>query len=149
MIVRRTNGAHPITGLRDELARTFDGLFEDVLGWSDAWLGTRTFPALNVWEDEGHLHVEAELPGLKMDDLEVLVVGNELTIKGETKAAQDESTSYHRRERRSGSFTRVIRLPTPVEAEKVEAALQNGILTVTLPKAEAAKPRKITVKTNA
>ena len=147
MIVRRANGAHPLTGFRDELARTFDRVFEDMWGWSDAWLGTRTFPALNVWEDEGHLYVEAELPGLKMDDLEVLVVGNELTIKGEVKSAQDEKLSCHRCERRSGSFTRVIRLPTPVDADKVEAALQDGVLTVTLPKAEAAKPRKIAVKT--
>jgi HSP20 family protein len=109
-------------------------------------MGRRTFPALNLWEDEQNFYAEAELPGFKTGDVDVSVAGNTLTLQGERKAAEQEGLTYHRRERAFGTFSRVVELPFPVEAEKVKAALKDGVLTITLPKAEAAKPRKIEVR---
>lgn len=107
---------------------------------------TRAFPALNIWEDGDVLMAEAEIPGLTMDDLEVYVVGNELTLRCQRRDAADENSNFHRRERGTGEFARTVTLPFEVDAQHVEATLCNGILTVKLPKAEAAKPRKIAVK---
>jgi HSP20 family protein len=101
---------------------------------------------VNLWETEGELQAEVELPGVKQDDLDILVVGGELTIKGQRGPAPNSSQAFHRRERTSGSFQRTIRLPVDVDSSKVEATLSDGILQVKLPKAEAAKPRKIPVQ---
>jgi HSP20 family protein len=107
---------------------------------------TKAFPALNIWEDGDNLNAEAELPGLTMDQVEVYVVGNELTIRGQRHATADAKHEFHRRERGAGEFARTVTLPFEIDAQKVEATLRNGILNITLPKAEAAKPRKIAVK---
>lgn len=135
----------------DRLRGEVDHLFGQLLGPQGPWslaasFGGGTFPALNVWEDEQSLFAEAELPGLKMDQLEIFVRGNELTVKGERTDGQAEKNVYHRRERGVGPFSRVIRLPVEVDADKVEASLQAGVLTVKLPKAPAARMRKIEVK---
>lgn len=106
----------------------------------------RPFPALNVWEDGDRLMAEAELPGLRLEDIEVLVVGNELTIKGRRPTPAEIKGSVHRQERGVGEFARTITLPVEIDAEKVEATLKNGVLTVLLPKAEPAKARKIAVR---
>ncbi len=98
-----------------------------------------------MWEYGDHLYAEAELPGLKSEDLDVSVVGGDLTIRGHRGSEPQEGTSYHRRERGTGEFTRVLRLPIEVDADKVEATLTNGVLLVKLPKAESAKPKKIKV----
>ncbi len=132
------------------LRRGVDDVFNNVFA---AWpfegrTGMRRFPALNIWEDEEKLYAEAELPGLSMNDVEVLVVGDELTIKGHRKAHEGQSQTYHRQERGTGEFSRTIVLPYPVNQDKVDATLRDGVLTLTMPKAEAARPRKITVKTN-
>lgn len=108
--------------------------------------GSRPFPAVNVWEDGENLYAEAEVPGLSMNDLEIFVVGEELTIKGRRSAPADENVAYHRQERGSGEFARVLTLPVSVDADRVEATLRDGVLTLTLPKAEEAKPRKITIR---
>jgi HSP20 family protein len=106
----------------------------------------RAYPAVNVWEDGDNLFAEAELPGLSMDDIEVLVVNSVLTIKGQWEVANDEKATYHRRERVVGEFCRTFTLPVDIDATKVEATLKNGVLTIRLPKSEAVRPRKITVK---
>jgi HSP20 family protein len=125
-----------------------DRLFEDFFEGVPAALpfGRRPFPTLNIWEDDTKLHVEAELPGLKLDDLELYVDGTELTIKGQRQKSLEEGATFHRRERGVGPFTRVIQLPVEVDAEKVQATLRDGILTLTLPKAQAVLPRRIEVK---
>lgn len=131
--------------LRREMNRLFDSRFR---GYDGGWFPrTRVFPPLNVWEDGERLMVEAETPGLDMNDIEVQVVGNELTIKGERKPFEGQNPTYHRQERGTGSFTRTVTLPIDVNADKVEAVLKDGVLTIALPKAEEAKARKITVKT--
>ena len=135
---------YPVGRLRNEVDRVFgDFLGERPRLGARLGLRERSFPAVNVWEDEEKLQAEAEVPGLKMDDLELLVKGNELTIKGERK---DVGVTYDRRERGTGSFCGVVRLPADVDADKVEARLENGVLTIILPKASSARPRKIEVK---
>jgi len=106
----------------------------------------RAFPALNVWEDGTNLYAEAEVPGLNIEDMEILVEGDALTIKGERKQCEQSDCSFHRRERGAGEFVRTLTLPVQVNADGVSAALKNGVLLVTLPKAETAKTRKIQVK---
>ena len=105
------------------------------------------FPLMNVTEDKNNYYIRAELPGLKADELDISVTGDTLSIAGErTLPAEDEKARYHRREREAGRFSRILTLPAQVDTGKVEASCTDGILTVTLPKAEAAKPKQITVK---
>ncbi|NLX13271.1 MAG: Hsp20/alpha crystallin family protein [Phycisphaerales bacterium] len=144
MAYTRMNPVSVFDELRREIGRLFDG-YGPGLGPVSA-LSTARFPALNIWEDGEALYAEAELPGVSPQDLEVYAVGNELTIKGRRGTALEEGACYHRRERGTGEFTRVVTLPVEVDAEKVEAALKNGVLTVTLPKADEVKPRKIAVQ---
>lgn len=111
--------------------------------------GFERYPALDVWQDEDATFVEAELPGLQLDDLEIHVTGNnELSIKGDRKAPEIEEGTWRRREREFGKFTRTFSLPNDVDTEKVEATFRNGVLTIRLPRREESKPRRITVKTN-
>lgn len=133
---------HPLSSLRSEMDRLFDGFFEEwpVLDRASA------FPPLNIWEDERNFFVEAELPGLRMEDLEVTMLGDELTLKGERKDPEFKGAAYHRRERGAGRFVRSIRLPAAVDGEHVKASLQDGVLSISLPKAKEAQPRKIQVK---
>jgi len=105
----------------------------------------RGFPALNIWEDANCLYAEAEVPGLNMQNIEVFVEGDELTLKGHRNALDAREYTYHRRERGTGEFSRTLRLPVEINADQVEATISNGVLTLKLPKAEAAKARKIKV----
>ena len=105
--------------------------------------------ALDVAEKGDVFTVKASLPGISPDDLNVTLEDNVLTIQGETKEDETiEENSYHIRERRYGSFSRSVRFPVPVEGDKVEANFENGVLTLTIPKAEAVKPKRIAVKAN-
>ena len=105
------------------------------------------FSLMNVTEDEEKFYVRAELPGLKAEGLDISVTGDTLSISGERKLpVENENAQYHRREREAGSFSRIVSLPAQVDTSKVEAACSDGILTVILPKAEEAKPKKITIK---
>jgi HSP20 family protein len=125
---------------QSEMNRVFDR-------WNGPTSAPSAFPPVNVWEEADHLEVEAELPGLDLKDLEIYVTGgNELTVKGcrEPKAAQN--ASWHRRERPTGEFLRSLTLPYPVDPDKVEARLENGVLHITLAKHESARPRKIPVR---
>jgi HSP20 family protein len=108
---------------------------------------TAAFPPVNVWEDSDTVFVEAELPGLDLKDLEIYVTGgNQLTIKGERKQPAPDKGVWHRQERGFGAFSRSLTLPFNVDADRVEARFENGVLQVKLAKHESAKPRKITVK---
>jgi len=133
----------PFMQLRRDISQLFSGFDE-----TDPGASMRAgFPPLTIWEDENAYYAEAEIPGVTQDDLEVLTIGSELTIRGNRKPTQGENVSYHRQERGTGEFVRVVTLPGEVDADKVEARLHNGVLTLTLPKVEAAKPRKIAVST--
>lgn len=125
---------------QNEMNRLFDR-------WAGAPDGAASFPAVNVWEDGEQLFVEAELPGLDLKDLEIYVTGgNQLTVKGERKQCLPEKGRLHRQERGYGKFVRSLTLPYPVDADKVDARLEHGVLRVSLTKHESARPRKIPVK---
>jgi len=104
-------------------------------------------PLINLTEGKDNYYVRAELPGVKGDELDIQVTANNLAISGERKiAAEEEGARYHRKEREAGTFSRMIGLPGEVDTDKVEAKLENGILTIVISKAEIAKPKQITVK---
>ena len=145
--LRRTNGLHPLDQLRGQMDRLMGDFFGPAGSRYGSWSGERSFPAINVWEVGDDLYAEAEVPGVKSEDVDVSVVGGDLTIRGRRGEAPEEGTAVHRRERGRGEFTRVLRLPIDVDAAKVEATLKDGVLLVKLPKSEAAKPRKIKVTT--
>ena len=106
-----------------------------------------TYPAVDVWQDEDRLYIEAELPGMEIGDLEIYVTGgNQLTIRGERKPPTVEGGTWHRQERGYGKFSRLLALPCDVKTDEVEAELKDGVLTVKLPKSEAAKPRRLAIK---
>jgi len=130
--------------LQSELNQLFHRWTGPGRGPSDT--GEGDFPALNVWEDTDAVHVEAELPGMSHNDIEIYVTGgNQLTLKGERKPVAAEGALWHRQEREHGRFVRTFPLPVNVDADKVEARFENGVLVVKLPKHAAAKPRKINV----
>lgn len=105
------------------------------------------YPPLNAWEDDNNLYVEAELPELELSDLEIFVTGdNQLSIKGTRKQPEREDGTWHRRERGSGSFSRMGELPQYVDSDKVTAEFKQGVLTITLPKRKEAKSRRVEVK---
>ncbi len=129
----------------ERVRRQMDNLYSR-LGDGAFRPGAGVFPALNLTEDKDHYYVRAELPGVKSEDLDIQVTAKNLSITGERKPLDgDAPRKYHRREREYGRFSRIIGLPGDVDADKVSAALTDGILTITVPKAEAAKPRTITV----
>ena len=106
-----------------------------------------TFPAINIWAAEESAKVTAELPGVSKDDLDINVTGDTLTLSG-VRSQDDlpEGAHYHRQERRFGEFSRSVQLPYTVDINKVKAVFKNGVLSVELPRVEAEKPKKITVK---
>jgi HSP20 family protein len=129
--------------MRRQMDLLSEGLSRGV--WQEPSAGV--FPLMNVTEDKEKFYVRAELPGLKGDDLDISVTGDTLTIAGERKIVpEDEKSTYHRREREAGKFSRIVSLPAQVDTGKVEAGCTDGVLKITLPKAEAAKPKQIAVK---
>ena len=131
-------------GFRNDLDRLFNAFDPD---FGQLWpVSERLFPAMNIRDAGAALHVEAELPGFKLDELELTVLGDQLTIKGTRENETNDETTYHRSERWTGTFERTLTLPTDIDAEQVTATLKDGILSITLPKAQASLPRKITVK---
>ncbi len=148
MFGRIASGNSALSHLRDEVDRLVGHMVDGSVNWTPlAFNVAPTYPALNVWETEEALAVEAELPGFKMENIELSVMGRELTIKGERSQESATDATWHRRERSAGTFARVLRLPFDVDAEKIAASFKDGVLHVTLPKAEAARPRRIEVKT--
>jgi len=128
----------------EEMNQLFDNFSQEKRGWP-ALAGA--YPAINLWQDADKVYAEAEVPGMNLEGLEIYVTGgNQLVIKGERKPQEFGQSTWLRQERGFGQFTRVLSLPVTVDADKVEATLANGVLTLTLPKSEEAKPRKIIVK---
>ena len=130
-------------GLHRRMDRVFGDFFGPrVLTWEPAELGF----ALDLYETDDALVVKGALPGVRPDEVDISVTGDVLTIKGETKSEEEtKNGSYHRRELRYGTFARSIPLSTRVNHGKAEATFENGILTITLPKAEEVKPKSIKI----
>lgn len=137
------SGFGQLTNLRDEINR----LFESPTGNGGSDVFNSWAPSLDVYEDKDNIIVRAELPGLKKEEIEISLHENVLTVSGERRNEKKyEGAETSREERFFGKFTRSMKLPKSVNANKVKAAYSDGILTVTLPKSEDAKPRQIEIK---
>lgn len=126
--------------IREEMNRLFNGISRPT---------TENFPAMNVWTNQEEAIITAELPGYQIKDLQLTISKDELHIKGSRKPEElQEGMQLHRQERNYGEFERSVRLPFLVDVDKVTARLENGILKLTLPRAEADKPKKISIQTS-
>ena len=116
--------------------------------FGDAGHALRDWPRINLREDADHLYVEALLPGIESEKIDMNVLGNTLTLSGERGTIDSEKNgrTWHRRERGAGKFLRTIELPVNINPDQVKAEYQNGLLLVTLPKVEEAKPKRISIK---
>jgi len=136
-----------LISLREAMDRLFEESFvRPRAGWL-APLGAEAL-AVDVYETDQDVVVKSSVPGVKPEDIDITITGDTLTIKGETKAEEKvEKANYIRQERRYGAFSRSVTLPTSIVAEQAKAEFDNGVLTLTLPKAEEVKPKSIKVKT--
>ncbi|MBX3083156.1 MAG: Hsp20/alpha crystallin family protein [Anaerolineae bacterium] len=127
-----------------EMQRAMDRAFSDKFyGSKSDYRGAWTLP-VDAYATDDAIVLKANVPGLKPEELNVTLEGDTLTIRGEVKA--EDVKSYLLRERMTGKFERTLTINTPIDAAKVEATFEKGVLTLTLPKAEASKPRQIAVK---
>ncbi len=133
-------------GIQREMNRMFNNFFHGDIKDGDLALSSWT-PAVDISEHDGEYVVKVELPGVAKDDVKLTLESNILTIRGEKKQEKEsKEENYHRIERSYGSFQRSFTLPTTVKGDKIDAVYKDGILTVSLPKAEEAKPKQIEVK---
>lgn len=142
-----TNWASDLWNMQREMNRLFDNFFRGGVQDDGSFGLSSWMPAVDIAEHDNEFVVKVELPGVSKDDVKVTLESNILTIRGEKK--QDRETkneNYHRLERTYGSFQRSFTLPSSVRNDKIEAVYKDGILTITLPKAEEAKPKLIDVK---
>ena len=140
----RWEPAREMMTLREAMDRLFDDAFTRPLSLGgNNW----SIPAVDMYQTDNEVVVKAALPGIKADEVQLNVTGEVLTIKGETKQENEtKEKAYHIREQRWGTFERRILLPTDVVADKAKAEFEDGILTISLPKAEEVRPKTITVK---
>ena len=139
----RWEPAREMMTLREAMDHLFDDAFTRPLSLRDGW----SAPAIDMYQTDDEIVVKASLPGVKADEVQINITGEILTIKGETKQVDEKKEqAWHMREQRWGTFERSIALPTEVVADKARAEFENGILTITLPKAEEVKPKIINIK---
>ncbi|HSR19973.1 MAG TPA: Hsp20/alpha crystallin family protein [Anaerolineales bacterium] len=132
--------------LRDAMDRLFDEAFTRPWGLTEAGRYGMA-PSVDMFETDSDVVIRATLPGLKAEDVEINVTGEMITIKGQSKQqSETKEKAYHIREQRWGAFERSLALPTTVLSDKAKAEFEDGILTITLPKAEEVRPKTITVK---
>jgi HSP20 family protein len=142
----RWDPVRDMVSLREAMDRLFEESFVRPRNWPASAEGVTTL-AVDVFETQDEITVNASIPGMKPEDIDISVTGDTLTIKGETQEEKEEKDgNYHLRERRYGAFQRSVVLPTLVNADKAEAEFKNGVLTLTLPKVEEVKPKSIKVK---
>lgn len=145
MAILPTKREGPFVSLRRDMERLFDDFFR---GWElSPWAEGEWFPALDVAETDDQVIVKAEIPGMHPKDLDISLSDDSLTIRGEKKEEKEEKKkNYHRRESRYGSFSRTVRFPALVDTDKAEADYDKGILTITAPKKEREKTKRIEIK---
>jgi HSP20 family protein len=140
-------GFGQLTSLRDEIDRLFEAPLAELARTSQLLSGWT--PALDIYEDKDSVYVRAELPGMNKEDIDVSLHNGSLSISGERKTHEEfKDGEVYRSERFTGRFQRTVALPTAVAADKIKAQYKDGILSVTLPKAEEAKPKQIDVNIN-
>ena len=130
----------------ERIRRGLDELSRSYMGRGRGRAHAGVFPPLNIREEQNKIVITAELPGVKAEDLDIAFEGETLSIQGKrAERTHEGSPSYHRREIQTGSFSRAVALPAQVDAERIDAKLADGLLTITLMKAAAAVPRRIRV----
>jgi len=139
----RWEPAREMMTLREVMDHLFDDAFTRPLTLRDGW----SAPAIDMYQTDDEIVVKASLPGVKADEVQINITGEILTIKGETRQVEEKKEkAWHMREQRWGTFERAVALPTEVVSDKAKAEFENGILTITLPKAEEVKPKVISIK---
>jgi HSP20 family protein len=142
----RWHHARDVHAMRNEMSRLLDGFLRGGMQDMGARRRDSWTPAVDIYEGDEAFTLKAELPGFSKDDVQVEIKDNRLTLKGERKRESDvKEAQYHRVERVYGAFQRSIKLPAVVDAEKAEAIFKDGVLKLTLPKAEKAKPKQISI----
>jgi len=141
----RWEPARDMMTLREAMDRLFDDAFTRPLSMAgNSW----SVPAVDMYQTDNEVVVKAAIPGIKAEEVQINITGDMLSLKGEVKQSEEvKEKAYHIREQRWGSFERTLVLPINVVADKARADFENGVLTITLPKAEEAKPKTITIKT--
>lgn len=141
----RWNPVREMMGLREAMDQFFDDFAGREMGMHYGGLSS---PSMDMYQTDNDVVIKATLPGVKPDDISISITGDMLNISGEIQQEEEHKEArYHLRERRYGSFSRSIPLPTSVQADKANADFENGVLTLTLPKAEEVRPKTINVKT--
>lgn len=136
-----------LRSLQDEVNRLFSTSYPRGGGDDNQMMRGAWNPSVDIYENNDHIVLEAELPGMSPDDVNISIENNVLTLHGERRfEKKDERDNFHRVERSYGSFTRSFTLPPTVSSENVEANFDNGVLRLTLAKREEAKPRRIEIK---
>ncbi len=131
--------------LREAMDRLFDDAFTRPLSVRDGW--SMSSPAIDMYQTDDELVVRASIPGIKAEEVQINITGDVLTLKGEVKQKEERNDkAWHIREHRFGSFERSVALPTAVKTDKADAVFENGVLTITLPKADEVKPKTINIK---
>ena len=139
--------AGPFGELQREMNRVFDTVFGKQFGGPGRMRVGYVYPPMNVRETGDHFVVDCEVPGLEMEDLEVYVARDQLTVSGQRKRAlPEDGVTLHRHERDAGRFSRAITLPGPVDSSATEATLSDGVLTVRIPKTEDTKPKRVKIR---
>jgi len=139
----RTSSLEDLERMRAEM----DRLFGQTAGKAYWPTQAGVFPLVNVTEDPDHFYIRAEIPGMSSQEISISATGRNLSISGERKIAPEgENVRYHRREREDGKFNRAIALPKDIQVDDIEAGYVDGVLSIKIPKAEATKPKQITVK---
>jgi len=140
-----------IFGELKKMQREMDRLMGSVTRWNPGTMfswGADMYPPMNVIAKDDRYLIECELPGYTQDAIDLTIAGNTITLKGELNQPEPKGASYHRRERRTGTFSRSLQLPERIDAETTSAKFNNGILTIELPKAPEVRPRQIQVHAN-
>jgi HSP20 family protein len=136
-----------VMNMQREINRMFDNFFRGGLMGGDTFASAGWTPAVDIAERENEYAVRVELPGVSKDDVKITMQNNVLTVRGEKKQEKEtKDANYHRLERSYGSFERSFTLPATVKADRIDASYADGILTISLPKADEAKPKQIEVK---
>jgi len=152
MLVRRVWPSRPTfepsSSDFDQIRREMLRLLEAAGGEGAPEAGAGVFPPMNISQDDDNFYLRAEIPGIKPAEIAITALRNRVSISGKREIPREnDRVSYHRKERAEGTFNRAVTLPTEVDAARVDARYADGILALTLPKAEQAKPRQIAVRT--
>lgn len=145
-IVRWWDPMRDLAGIQDKMNQIFEDTFTHTRGREEGLTGGMWTPAVDIYETDASVVVKAELPGVQKDQVGVEVKDGVLTLRGERKYEKEvKEENFHRIERSYGTFQRAFSLPTSVDQENISAVMKDGVLEVTLPKREAAKPKQINV----